>query len=224
MQLIHNWINGSQDYFTGVLLYKMYGSNNAYKIAFASGKSDFNFTLLKKELRLLMGDVQPKPKPIEKATPALKITTKDFADTDLYKACLNEAILAYKDVMNKRAILFAMTKVDGFEDVNREDRVIARSKLAVDVVMLWQKMSKLFDRAGYVKENGKLPNDVDDNKDDEIDAIPDALVKQHLDNLRKNINKIKKREQTPERIELLKKNEAKLLILIERWRLLKPTQ
>ena len=59
-----------------------------------------------------------------------------------------------------------------------------------------------------------------DEEETEYDNLPDHLVKKTLDNLRKNYNKIKNREQTPERIELLQKHEKNIKKLMAKWDLL----
>lgn len=149
----------------------------------------------------------------------------DTQNSQLYDACKKEADKKYKEVMNMRAELFALARMDDFTDVNMPDKVQAREKLAVAVVAGYQQVSKLYDRADYVKQHGRLPHDenspLGDGGEENVDNIPDHLVKQTLDNLRKNYNKIKKREQTPERIALMQKHESTIKNLEARWNLLK---
>ena len=122
--------------------------------------------------------------------------------------------------MNARAVVFALANTGDFSDPNTPDRITARAKLALQVVQGFVKTSQLYDNAAFVKEYGRLPGS-ESGDDNEYDHLPDNLVKPTLDNLRKNINKIKKREQTPERVALLQKHEANLKKLESRWHSLK---
>lgn len=146
-------------------------------------------------------------------------------NNELYDACKKEADKKHKEVMNMRAELFALARMDDFTDINMPDKIQAREKLAIVVVTGYQQGSRLYDKADYVKQHGRLPNDDDEEvQETNVDNIPDALVKQTLDNLRKNYNKIKKREQTPERIALMQKHEVTVKQLMARWEILKHNQ
>jgi hypothetical protein len=140
----------------------------------------------------------------------------------LYEACKLAADKQYKEVMNSRAVLFQLAKHEDFEDPNTPDRIKARAKLALEVVAGYQQASKLFDDADYVRIHGRLPNNPDDDEQNEYDLLPDHMVKQTLDNLRKNFNKIKKRDQTPARVAALQKHAINIKKLEARWLLLKP--
>ena len=139
------------------------------------------------------------------------------------KLCKNEADLAYKKVMNDRAVLFSLANVDDFTDPNMPAKVQEREKLAIAVVTGFQKVSDLYDTANYVKENGRLPNS-DTSTETEYDNLPDELVKQQLDNCRKAFNKLKSKEQTPVRIELMQKHQENIKKLEARWHSLKPAR
>lgn len=147
---------------------------------------------------------------------------EECANPELYEIARKEAFMAYKDCMNKRAELFASCRVAGFEDINRPDLIEQRSKLAVEVVIAFNKVSELYDRAAHVKEYGILPRVDGEEEESEYNGLPDTLVKSALYNLKQNYNKIKKRELTTERMALLQKHEKNIKKLEERWRLLKP--
>lgn len=143
----------------------------------------------------------------------------------LYQVCKAEADKSYKEVMNLRAELFALARPDEFSDPNTPDRIQQRSKLAVKVAEAFKNVSQLYDRADYVRMHGRLPDQGEpDSEELDPDGLPDHLVKQTLDNLRKNYNKMKKREQTPERVALLQKHEVNIEKLEARWLLLKPAK
>lgn len=142
----------------------------------------------------------------------------------LYLICKKEADDAYKKVMNKRAVLFSLCSKEDLTDPNTPDRIQAREKLSLEVVREFNDVSKLYERADHVKIHGRLPDaDAQENELD-VEALPDHLVKPTLDNIRKNVNKIKKRELTAERLALLQKHDENIKKLDARWLLLKPAK
>lgn len=143
----------------------------------------------------------------------------------LYNACELEAKSAYKKVMNDRAILFSLANSgEAWEDPNQPHKINDRVKLAIDIVTGWQHVSQLYDKADYVKLNGRLPADQDDTGESEYDHLQDHLVKLRLDNARKALNKLKAKEQTPERIALMQKHDENIKKLEAKWHSLKPAQ
>ena len=141
---------------------------------------------------------------------------------ELWRSCKLSADNLYKQIMNDRAVLFGLSKCETWEDPNQPLRINAREQLAINVVTGYQKVSQLYDQADYVKTHGHLPDQGEAAEENEYDHLPDGLVKQTLDNLRKNYNKIKKREQIPERIALQQKHVINIKKLKARWLLLKP--
>jgi hypothetical protein len=230
LESLRAWLNGNREYFTGVALLKQLTPSHILLPLLQKGKSDFAYKRLQDELMKLCLEMKTASVIIKSADVVVKPIAQDPipvapVNTSLYEACLNEANLLYKEMMNERALLFASAKVQGYEDINRPDLVQQRSKPAVDLVVKYQRVSKLYDRADYVKKHGRLPAFVSEENDvDEYDALPDHLVKQTLDNLRKNTNKLKKREQTAERIALIQKHEANIKKLETKWHSLKPQQ
>lgn len=159
----------------------------------------------------------------------LAFVTTPSIDQDkqgLYDACKAEADKHYKEVMNQRAELFALARPDITIDLNVPDKIQGRSKLAVQVAEGFKHVSALYDKADYVKLHGKLPNEAQTGADEElnVDNLPNHLVKQTLDNLRKNVSKMKKRAQTPERVALLQKHAGNIKKLEARWRSLQPAK
>ena len=228
MQLVKDWLNGTKEYWTGVFLYKKYGTDKAFLIALNKGKTDFLYQRLQKDLKAIVeAENKKQAAPSATTTPTIQpkispLVKKDYSDTPLYIACKKEADLLYKQVMNDRALLFASFDINGLDDVNAPDKVLQRSKPAIDVIIGYRRLSKLYEKADFVKLNGRLPNDVPDEDDEiNVDGIPDHLVKQKLDNARKNFNKMDKREKTPERIDLLEKNSKLIKQLEARWQSLK---
>lgn len=139
----------------------------------------------------------------------------------LYDATLQQANKLYKETMNNRAVLLGLANAEDFTDLNTEAKINTRAKLALSVVIGWEQTSALYDKAKYVKEHGRLPDQEDKQDENEYEHLPEHLVKQTLDNLRKNVNKMKKREQTPERVALQQKHEVNIEKLLKRWHSLK---
>ena len=244
LHTLRAWLNGDREYFAGVVLYSKVGGNDALLNLFKKGKSDYTNNRLQEELLSIFNQLKSKengnPVPVEippgsSTDPHVPAESNVQQRNDerpvptnhatLYNSCKHHADKTYKEVMNMRAELFALARRDDFEDPNTPDKIAAREKLAISVVTGFQKTSQLYDKADYVKHHGKLPNDNDEEEPTaDYDALPDHLVKQTLDNIRKNYNKMKKREATPERLALLQKHKSNIEKLAERWRLLKPVQ
>jgi hypothetical protein len=236
LETLRAWLNGTKEYYTGVAIYATLGSNSTLLSLFRKGKSLYNSKRLEEELLVICNNLKsrltnnhaavpyiivPAVKAKVQAQESQSVTPVSNFNEELYTACKREADLVYKEAMNLRAELFALGRAQGYEDINRPDLVQQRSKMAVEVVVLYNKASKLYERANYVKEHGRLPNEIEnDEEETEYDNLPDHLVKKTLDNLRKNYNKIKHREQTPERIELLQKHEKNIKKLMTKWDLL----
>lgn len=147
---------------------------------------------------------------------------EECTNPDLFKAAKAEADRAYKAMMNKRAVLFSLAPLDDRTELNTPDRIAARQQLCIDIVKEHEHVSQLYDKADHAKKFGRLPG-VPDPEEDElnVDTLPDHLVKQTLDNTRKNYNKMKNRDQTAERVELMQKHKSNIEKLEARWHLLK---
>jgi hypothetical protein len=250
LEALRLWLNGSREYWAGVILYSQCNPDIRLITLIKKGKTDFTNKKLYEELlaecnrlKSLQDVITENGESAHTATtegsvesrmgylaPTVRTETKahivqppkEPVNPTLYEACKLKADNQYKEAMNLRAVLFGEATVQGYEDVNRPDLVQKRSKKAVDVVVLFNRASKLYEIADYVRLHGRLPNEeAEHDEATEMDAVPDELVKSTLDNLRKNFNKMKKREQTPERVALLQKHEANIKKLEARWHLLK---
>ncbi|HVX00351.1 MAG TPA: hypothetical protein VHA52_07950, partial [Candidatus Babeliaceae bacterium] len=146
----------------------------------------------------------------------------ELPNADLYEVARHEADIAYKKVMNARAVLFSLAKCEAWEDPNLPDKINQRAPLAIEVVTAYQKASDLYDRANFVNAYGYLP-DQDHTGQQEYTHLQDHLVKLRLDNARKALNKLKAKETTAERIALIQKHEANIRVLEEKWKALKIT-
>ncbi len=247
------WLNGSQDYSVGVALYCQLGDDKALADIFTSRKSSYLANRLYNELLaiyefLKQQNVQAKPTSISLSEKGLQEPVQQLQATDdnpttaietnqnqstqqtvlnpyLYNACLQQAHAAYKECMNLRAVLFNAVP-DLHEQINRQDLVIPRGKMALEVLRLSKIYSELYDRADFVKANGRLPvaDQPDHSGPVDINIFADSQVKQKLDNARKSISKLKLRPPTPERLQLIQDRQLLIDQLAERWRLLQENQ
>jgi len=240
VERLNEWLT-HKDYFKGVVLYSNGEHNAALLQVFKSGPSPYNIQLLERELRKELERLKINASMKQQGNPAgirnvvLKelppllqkpavITVEETppANDVIYQAAKAQADKRYKEAMNLRAQLFGLANMNDFLDVNTPDRIEARRQMSLDVVRLYKEASSLYEKADYIKSNnGKLPDEPDQEKDMGLNSIPDHLVKQHLDNVRKNYNKMKKRAQTPERVALMQKHAQTIQILSQRWDLLK---
>lgn len=152
--------------------------------------------------------------------PTALIQPQQPANAELYNATRLQANKLYKESMNNRAVLFSLAAPNDYTDPNTEAKINERAKLALSVVISFQQASAMYDKSDYVAAHGRLPDQDEKGDENEYDHLPDQLVKQTLDNLRKNVNKMKKREQTPERVALQQKHEANIDKLLKKWHLL----
>lgn len=233
------WLNGNRkNYGAGVALYCAYGKDMRLKHVFLQGKNPFNESRLVKELQELAGVSEPAAQTAPTLTrPSLPPSPKgesvrvrpEEPSTQapaLLAAATHEAHTAWKELMNQRALLFGLCrKVDDWEDENDPQRVIMRGKLALEILTFNRKVvMPAYDKLDYVREHGKLPPvhaDVTQDVDEDYANLPDHKVKQTIDNLRKNLSKLRKREQTPERVAIITNHELSLQKLLVRWDYLK---
>lgn len=220
-ELLRNWLNGPRDYYKGVILLDTAGGDDSLLAVLRKGPNEFRVNRLEKELRQIFESLDETPSVVPLPKKEKKAVQADERpkNVELYEACKREADAAYKKVMNMRAVLFNLAKDDD-GTVNLPNKIEEREKLAIDVVLGFQQASHLYDKANYVKGTGRLP-ETEDNRDSEYDNLPDSLVKQQLDNARKALSKLKKKEPTPERIELIQKHEENIQKLSAKWHLLR---
>ena len=237
LQLLRAWINGSKDYFKGVALYQQVGDNENLLALFKKGQTPFTKRRLEEILLEICLELKVKEygqrdkggddsseeeieATLHVGTPRNHKHNLEHANNDLYAAAKLQADKYYKEVMNARAVLFAMVNSNDITEPNTQDKINLRGPMALQVVTGFNDVSKLYDKADYVKEHGHLP-DQEPDESNEYDLLPATLVKQTLDNLRKNFNKMKMREATPERVALLLKHKANIEKLEIRWASLK---
>lgn len=248
LDALRAWLNGKRDYFMGVALFAKLSDNKKLHRLLLNGPTQFNVKRLADELNDICTKMKEETPPELRSFPyqgtpeggtylsecvanpsKIKLQPK-AADQEpvnpvLYQSCHQTAKKEYKETMDTRAVLFHLAKVDDYTDVNRDDLVKQRCALALQVVKGYNKASALFEQADYVKINGRLPGDDDDQEEDgknDYDQLPDHLVHYTLDLLRKSYNKLKLKPETPERLQKLQADEKNIKKLELRWDLLKP--
>ena len=191
---LQRWAANGKDYWQGVYLYSNLADHDpALLKAFKTRRTDER----EKQLIFLLSSLidqsyteEPKAEP----TPAAELKAPD-----VYAACKSAADAAYKEVMNARAVLFNLSQKNRPTDEEKEQRRV----LALQVIKGWKELTELYDKAAYVKEHGRLPTTNEKSSKNNNEAVPDFMVYCQLDNLRKNISKLKKRPPTPERLQLI---------------------
>lgn len=214
---LRNWLNGDRNFQTGAALYCMLGENEAMKKLLKKGKTDYLQERLEQELDQLYDQLFSGPPPSLSGPPPLIPSGPAIPKNQaLEEVCNNKATRLYKQMMNDRAILFSLAKTEIHEDPNTPDLIEQRRILALAVCEQNYAVSKAYDELDHVRKYGVLTNS-SDSSTNEIPEVPDHLLKHHINNLRKNLGKIRKREQTPERLTLIQKHEQELKELINRW-------
>lgn len=226
LQELRNWLNGARQYTAGVKLYAQLGDNAELKSLFAQGQTPYTTKRLQDELLAICNRLKqqatqtpPPAQPQAQQQPEKEPAPKY---TQLYQEAKILADNAYKQAMNKRAILFSMVDTTSYTDNNTKELVDKRAPLAIDVVKLYNRASILYARADYALQHGRMPEDDATTGQTDYDHLPDELVKPTLDNLRKNVSNMARREPTPERLAMLAMHRANITKLEARWHLLKP--
>lgn len=226
-ETVRTWLNGTKEYFTGVAIFDKISDNKILKEIFSSGKSAYkeqrlfeeiknHYLILKQDHREEPVTKQPKVRSI--ATPVkIAQTTKDHSNTDLYKQAHQGAMKLYKECMNMRAQLFGLATVETWQDQNSPDLIAKRSKMAIDVVVMYNQASQLFEVADYVKLHNRLPVEQVNTAEDPYANVPDFLIKQELSNARKAFNKLKDKPVTDQRLILMAKHQKNISILEQKW-------
>ncbi|HRH60547.1 MAG TPA: hypothetical protein PL045_08250 [Chitinophagaceae bacterium] len=225
MQQMREWLNGAMPYMQGVMLYQVYGDDEKLKALFKKGPTDFTRPKLRECLLEIYNSYSSTSSPAEEKNTEEKniVAVPQLPDVDplVMQACEAAAKRSWKMMMAKRAELFALVRhVPAHEDVNAPDRVKERTGLCYEVHEMARKADEAYDKLAYLREIGRLPAD-EINVAEEFSFVTDYELKHTIDNLRKAISKLKKKEQTAERVALLQKHNSSLEKLLKRWHSLK---
>lgn len=217
VEQLQQWFK-SFDYHVGVNLYLQLGDNDYLKKLLIKREDDFNKNELKSQLKSIYEKlktakptakvsslVQAVKAPVKEVTSILPPTNEVNHQT-LYESCKAEADKLYKQLMNQRAILFSKCTIEKKPSENSPAAVSERQPLAMAICELQLKVDEAYSLAEYVALYGKLP----DVKEVEEEEIPPHDLKIARSNLKKSIARLKRMEQTPERIQLLITNQERL--------------
>jgi len=212
---IIQWLSNPKAPFAeGVALYFANGNSLKVKHQLLQGETIANRALLVTSLKSIPGipDVQP-------ATDSPQLKTAILA------SLRQEAFTAWKELMNKRAVLLRMCRFAPGEAENNPEHVQLRGRLALEIIRYNRnEVTTAYDNLYNYERNGQLPElptEECEPDQDEYALLPDVRVKATIDNLRKNLSKIRKREPTPERLALIARHETNLQKLLARWHSLK---
>ena len=231
-ETLRTWLNGTREYYTGVAIFNSFSHNKQLKEIFSSAKSDYKrgrlFDEIKSHYDLLKLNssniVESKLSTQEKV---IFFTKKESIDSNISNECIIESEIykqaraaarkVYKQCMNLRAQLFLLASVEDWQDQNSPDIVAKRSKMAVDVVLLYNEASHLFEISDYVKIHGRLPIETASDDSNIYEHTPDYLIQQELSNARKALSKLKNKPVNDARILLIAKHQKNIKILENKW-------
>lgn len=227
MQDLTAWLNSDRDFAKGVEVYLKYGDNKQFVQLLLDGETQYTRTNLFDNLRkiyydLKNGNTQTDPV-VQKQHMESKVPEVTHADQSertvqtepqkvesgsLAEASKMQADKLYKELMNLRAQLFSLCDANSDSNDNDVNLINQRESIVIQMMDLQSQTDQAYEKLRYVQEHGSLPN-ANEDKPDEIPTNPIQLM-----NFRKNlisgINKLKKKEQTPERIALLSHKQTQL--------------
>ena len=204
---IKKWLDEGRHYWKGVVIYSNIPNHDrVFVLRFKKNRTDENEKIL---CELIKNYYQKIKAESILEMPNINEVKKEIQEDELYLSCKAQADSFYKDVMNKRAVLFSLSKKKSCTQEEMEQR----RNLALDIVDGFKKVSELYDKADYVKTHKQLPCIKIKSKD----KMPDFMVYFNLENARKNMNKLQKLSKTPERIQAISELSIKLEQLKKRW-------
>jgi len=220
MQDLTAWLNSKRDFNEGVQIYLKYGDNKQFVQLLLDGETAYTRKNLFENLRGIYYDLKngtTQTDPVVKKQQA-EVTAPIVTHTDqtqvplpapalqpqkgeLYNVCKRDADRHYKELMNLRAQLFALCDVNDSKMDDAHDLIQQRQDIVLQLMNLQYETDQAYEKLRYVEEHGTLPT-ITEAKPEEIPTNPILLLK-FKKNLVSGINKLKKKEQTRERIALL---------------------
>lgn len=208
IELLRKWLNGARDYASGVAIYGQLGENAALKNVLLKGRTEYLQQRLESELDAIYDQLNERP--VEASSEPLRQKPRNPALED---SAEQKATQLYKSMMNDRAVLFSLARQSLYIDPNQQDMVDQRRQLAIRVCEQNYAVSKAYEELDHIRSYGVLPGAAPNDQD----PVPDGLVKSTIDNIRKNLSKMRRREPTPQRVALIQQHEQKLAMLLNRW-------
>lgn len=203
------WLNANpRNYTEGVDLYKRLGNNPADIEYYRRGQSRQSQDKLYEAVRAIYYELK-KGKPIQAPMVPKGITNSFTPTTELEAACKAACDKVYKEMMNVRAQLFALCPLEKESDENQEHAVRMRELYAIKLMDLQPKHQAEMDILQYVRAHGKLPDKQQDEQPAQLPASPVELERKRV-NLLKAMSKLRLKEQTPARVQLMQQHQATL--------------
>jgi len=182
VQIIHNWLNGKQNFIVGTSLYKAFGKDEKLKHLFAQGESGIAKKLLAEELKKLIEPGKPvitiAPKPVVRETDVMP-----EGNTPVLEALKNEWQHPYQRMNLLRH------QLDKYGNKNTKDAIAYRKPIAREIKELEQQCMAIWAKRDYYEKEGKLPFVAETKMVIPTDPIELAEL---ISNLKKNIRRNRK--------------------------------
>jgi hypothetical protein len=204
MQDIFAWLQNSQDFNVGAVLYKKYGQNSFFKKLLNDGPTQFNKVKLVAELTAILATAPPakeKPFPKKDKDPVKENPEQKEPNIQdhIRKLELDEyAKKLYRQLDFNRAIL---------TQTNKE---VVLHETAKQILKIRKELIKVFVLINYYDENGYLPKQA---------VVKNYSHKEKIQLLRQSNSKAKKRLENPEckdreqTLKLIEENNKQIIAL-----------
>lgn len=207
MNLLQQWLDGSQDYETGRTLYEQFGDKHQLKRTLSHGPTAYNKSALREELARLLKAGKGSDVVVRVLSPADQAVLHQAA---LAPAAAPASVLApvlaaplaalvadlesqwkplYKDASTMQSLL-------EYAQDNAE-----RCTLSHEILNLMDKVHALWETQAYVQAHGQLPPVVEVVAPAALDLTDRAAVEQARNNLRSNISKQKRNQARAAEVE-----------------------
>jgi hypothetical protein len=207
---IAQWLNNKDTFVAGIFLLKKHCQDGTIIKKFEA-KTSASYDKLYAELVsiyrfLKKGNTKPI---IKKEIPILDLNKIDIENTQKKDLIIDSrtfldletlAKTSYKELMNKRAVLFSNCSFEKQFNENSKEAIATRKQLALDIVKDQYPVNENYFNFNQYKETGVLPN-----VEIALNDVPDnpILLHRKYDNERKNLNKLLNKEPNLERIKLI---------------------
>lgn len=209
-QEIRRWLNGKRAFADGLKLLQQIDPKAAEQCA-RIADSVLLFNALRSHLATPPVRVPSIAKTTTASTNHPKQTAVGEPDCEAAQKAKREANRLYKEMSNKRALLFDLcpSKPTPFE--NDAHKVAQRSELTKEVMRLQYEVDKAYDAYHFARINGRLPEEA---KPEPIQGDMYRLIT----NCRKYISKLRRLEDpTPKQQARLAEKELELQYLLQEY-------
>lgn len=181
---INDWLNGSQNFIVGRVLYNHLGNDERLKRLLKHGESNTNKKLLIDALQALAQKPFTHHKKINRITDEMPTSSNDV----VLIALNNEWKPLYQ------LMKYKIGQLDQFGSSNSPEAIATRFIIASDVLALEKKINRLWANRDHYLQNGSLPQV--NTKEKELPGDPVEAAK-HIENIKKNIRKNRTKMNQP---------------------------